>query len=384
MKKLLIGLILTLTTLGYNETVCAVTLNVVAGSNTYWGYNSQLNESYYSSLSGLSGDAFRAELNDVITEDFTWYTYDTKNRYTILPKADEVYGQPGKVYCVYSGQIFNDDDCTSNGTVGYLWNTEHVWAKSHGFPSDKQTPYSDYHHLRVACKNTNSRRNNRFIGSVEGQVYKTDEWGNKYSTDTWEPLDHVKGDVARMLLYMDVRYDGEDEENEIDLVLLDDYEFPDKAEDPYMGHLSTLLEWHAQDPVDDQERYRNDVIYSYQKNRNPFVDHPEYADMVWGDGIDKDYQQVENFDSYIDSIDSNINADSLSSIAIGFVLYNKLSTEQQALSSMYSKLDEYYKIYITLSSYTEEELYVIFEFYKDYKFLDDILNGNIYDLESYI
>lgn len=350
--------------------------------NLYWGYVSQLDSSYYSSLNGLSGDSFRAELNDVITEDFVWYTYDTSNRYTILPEADEVYGQEGSVYCIYSGQIFDAKDSTSSGPNGYLWNTEHVWAKSHGFPEKSMLPYSDYHHLRVACKNTNSRRNNRFIGSVEGEDYSIDEWGNKYTSDTWEPRDSVKGDVARMLLYMDVRYDGE-EENDIDLVLLDDYDFPDKASDPYMSNLTDLLEWNEQDPVDDREKRRNDVIYSYQQNRNPFVDHPEYADMIWGDGIDYELAQVENFDLYISDIDSDITTSSLQQIAIGFALYNKLSVEQQAISTMYIKLEEYYEMYILLTNYTQIELDLIFDFYKDYKFLDDILNGNFYELEIY-
>ncbi len=383
MKKLFISLILSLSAVScFNTSVTAVTYSVVNQSNVNWGYTSQLDESYYSSLNGLTGDSFRAELNDVITEGFDWHSYNTSNRYTILPEADAVYGQPGKVYCVYSGQIFNDVD-SSNTTGTYLWNTEHVWAKSHGFPSTTQVPYSDYHHLRVACKNTNSRRNNRFIGSVEGESHSTDEWGNKYTSTTWEPLDHVKGDVARMLLYMDVRYDGE-ADNDVDLVLLDDYDFPDTAGEPYMGHLSTLLEWHKEDPVDDQERYRNDVIYSYQNNRNPFVDHPEYADEIWGDGMVNENQQSENFDNYVNSINEIITVDSLNEIAIGFVLYDKLSFSQQSQSTMYYKLEEYYIIYLSLSGYTKEELDVIFEFYKDYKFLDDILNGDIYDLESYL
>ncbi len=351
--------------------------------NLYYGYQSQLDESYYSSLNGLKGDSFRSELNDIITEDFEWYTYDTQYRYSILPQADAVYGQDGKVYCIYSGQVFNDVDSTNTNGGTYLWNTEHVWAKSHGFPDKNMLPYSDYHHLRVACKNTNSRRNNRFIGSVEGEDYSTDEWGNKYTSDTWEPRDSVKGDVARMLLYMDVRYDGE-EDTEIDLVLLNDYDFPDKAGDPYMSNLDDLLLWNKEDPVDDRERSRNDVIYSYQKNRNPFIDHPEYADMIWGDGIDYELQQVDNFDDYINLIDSNITVDSLQEIAIGYVLYNRLSENQKSLATTYPKLEDYYKLYKALCGYSDEELNIIFDFYKDYQILNDILNGNFYELKSFL
>ncbi len=382
MKKLIIILSL-IVIVTFPSYVTATNYGFVEDENLYFNYQSQLDESYYSSLTGLTGEAFRAELNDVITDGFIWHTYDTSNRYTILPEADAVYGQEGMVYCIYSGQIFRDIDCSTSNGGSYLWNTEHVWAKSHGFPSDKQLPYSDYHHLRVAEKNTNSRRNNRFIGSVEGLDYKVDDYGNKYTTDTWEPRDAVKGDVARMLLYMDVRYDGE-ESTEIDLVLLDDYEFPDSAGAPYMGHLSTLLEWHEEDPVDDRERYRNDVIYSYQKNRNPFIDNPSYVAMVWGDSVDLELKQVENFDTFVSNINSDITINSLNEIAIGLVLYNNLSVEQKSVSTMYTKLEEYYEEYLLITTYTSDELELILEFYKDYKFLNDILNGNIYDLESYI
>ncbi len=382
MKKTIILLITLISIILITPYTSNASVLMDGDKNLYFGYESQLDESYYSSLNGLSGDSFRAELNDIITENFVWYTYDSKNRYEILPQADAVYGQEGMVYCIYSGQIFKDVDSTNNNGGTYLWNTEHVWAKSHGFADPNMLPYSDYHHLRVACKNTNSRRNNRFIGSVEGLDYKTDEWGNKYTEDTWEPRDSVKGDVARMLLYMDVRYDGE-EDTEIDLVLLDDYDFPDKAGDPYMSNLSDLLLWHEEDEVDDRERSRNDVIYSYQKNRNPFIDKPEYVDMIWGDGVDKELEQVVNFDNFINLIE-DIDVDSQQELAIGFVLYNKLNDSQKELVTTYPLLLSYYETYKALCGYTDRELAIIFAYYEDYKFLDDILNGNIYDLEGFL
>ncbi len=384
MKKLL--LLITTVTVAIvvtNSTASATNYGLTDKNNLYFDYVPDYDESYYSSLKGLSKDAFRAELNDVITEGFVWRTYNTSDRYTILPEADEVYGQPGMVYCVYSGQIFNADDCTANGTNGYLWNTEHVWAKSHGFPSTSQIPYSDYHHLRVACKNTNSRRNNRFIGSVEGLSYSTDEWGNKYTSTIWEPLDHVKGDVARMLLYMDVRYDGE-ASNDVDLILLDDYDFPDTSGDPYMGNLTTLLQWHEEDPVDDQERYRNDVVYSYQKNRNPFVDHPEYVSYVWTDHYDDQFDDTVIFDNYVNDINPDITADSLIEIATAYVLYDTLSDSNKLLVNNYDQFLIYYDEYASVCGYTKDELDIIFGFHGNYKLLEDILNGNVTSLEKYV
>ncbi|MFI3328982.1 MAG: endonuclease [bacterium] len=381
MKKILI-LLTVLLTINFTPVVTAKTFDNVGDENQYFGYVSNYSESYYSSLTGLYGTDFRAELNDVITDNFVWQNYNSSTRYTILPEADAVYGQEGMVYCIYSGQIFYAEDSTTAGPNGYMWNTEHVWAKSHGFPSTSQLPYSDYHHLRVAEKNTNSRRNNRFIGSVDGLDYNTDDFGNKYTTDTWEPRDSVKGDVARMLLYMDVRYDGE-ESTEIDLVLLDDYEFPDSVGAPHMGHLSTLLEWNKEDPVDDRERYRNDVIYSYQFNRNPFIDHPEYADMIWGEVVE-DELLSEYFDEFVESIDSNITSDSQKELAIAYALYNKLTVSQQFLVTTYDILEGYLITYKNITSYSEDELEIIFDFYENLLLLDDILNGNFYYLESYL
>jgi len=85
--------------------------------------------------------------------------------------------------------------------------------------------------------------------------------------------DEVKGDIARILFYMATMY--------FDLSLNDDPASISAYKS--MGILSTLLEWNELDPVDDFEKNRNEVIYSYQKNRNPFIDYPEFANLIWGD-----------------------------------------------------------------------------------------------------
>ncbi|MFE5278758.1 endonuclease I family protein, partial [Bacillus cereus] len=98
------------------------------------------------------------------------------------------------------------------------------------------------------------------------------------TSQSWEPPDRVKGDVARMLFYMAVRYESDDR---VDLELNDSL---NNGSTPYHGKLSVLLQWHEQDPVDDYERNRNDVIYEkWQHNRNPFIDYPEWAEDIWGE-----------------------------------------------------------------------------------------------------
>ena len=95
--------------------------------------------------------------------------------------------------------------------------------------------------------------------------------------DTFEPPDVAKGDVARAMFYMDVRYAG-DTDGEPDLQLVDEV----NTSGTQLGKLSTLIHWHFQDPPDDFERQRNNLIYTnWQGNRNPFVDHPEWVLKVW-------------------------------------------------------------------------------------------------------
>jgi hypothetical protein len=100
--------------------------------------------------------------------------------------------------------------------------------------------------------------------------------GCYFTGSSWEPRDEVKGDIARILFYMDTRYEGEN--GELDLEVVDELNtFPM----PEHGKLSTLLEWNLMDPPDAFERNRNDVIFSFQQNRNPFIDNPYYAELIW-------------------------------------------------------------------------------------------------------
>ena len=93
---------------------------------------------------------------------------------------------------------------------------------------------------------------------------------NTTTADSYAPRDEVKGDVARILFYMTVRYSNLNLVNSTSPAVYQ------------MAMLNRLLQWHLEDPVDSFEMYRNDVIYSYQNNRNPFIDHPEFVEKLWG------------------------------------------------------------------------------------------------------
>ncbi|MCZ6654104.1 MAG: endonuclease, partial [Planctomycetota bacterium] len=120
------------------------------------------------------------------------------------------------------------------------------------------------------------------------------------------------GDVARALLYMDVRYEGgihgETGHDEPDLILTDDNDLivsdtQNNHPVAHMGMLSVLLQWHEQDPVDDVERYRNDVVFSFQDNRNPFIDHPEWVACLFLDECDAACPQDLDGDGQVEAFD---------------------------------------------------------------------------------
>ena len=124
------------------------------------------------------------------------------------------------------------------------------------------------------------RRQNDRIYNLGKTPRKTRKDANDWS---FEPRDEVKGDVARMMFYMAVRYEGLDSYPDLELT---ESMLPQGNKEPIHGVLSTLLEWHRNDPVDTWEKNRNNIIYdSYQNNRNPFIDFPIIAEHIWGTKI---------------------------------------------------------------------------------------------------
>lgn len=239
-------------------------------SNPYWnlGY-------YYALATGVDKSELKTRLHDIIDDHIT-FNYDFAK--TALKETDKDPNNPSNVILFYTGRSQSSD---SFGSGVDQWNREHVWAKSHGGFGETAPAGSDLHHLRPTDASVNSARGSLDFDEGGSIVRDTYGAGSSYcyrDSDSFEPRDEVKGDVARILFYMAVRYEG-DKTGEPDLELND---LVNNGTSPYMGRLSILLKWHLQDPVDDFERNRNEVIYSYQKNRNPFIDHPEYALMIFG------------------------------------------------------------------------------------------------------
>ena len=229
---------------------------------------------YYESVEGLTGEELKLALNELIDEH-TVYSYDEV--WDILKESDQDPSEADNVLLLYTGLSYPKEcqDAGAYSTCEDVWNREHVWSKSRGDFGIVDGPGTDLHHLRAADKVMNSTRNNRLFDICDIEV----GYGND-KCDYWafEPRDEVKGDVARMLFYMVVRYEGYDEY--LDLELNEELLDKDSIE-PFHGKLSLLLEWNLLDPVDDFERQRNEVIFGYQRNRNPFIDYPEFANMIF-------------------------------------------------------------------------------------------------------
>ncbi len=230
------------------------------------------NDSYYSSTQNKSGSQLKSALHNII-KGHTELGYG--DLWDALSYTDEDPDNTNNVLLLYTGWSYAK---TNHGGDVDQWNREHVWAKSHGDFGTTPPAGTDLHHIRPTDVSVNSKRGNLDFDNG-GSLY-VDGDGNTgcyYDSDSWEPRDAVKGDVARMMYYMVVRYEGE-EGYDLELV---DFTPSTSSYEPLFGKQSTLYQWHQNDGVDDLERRRNDRIYdTYQHNRNPFIDHPEFADRL--------------------------------------------------------------------------------------------------------
>ena len=154
--------------------------------------------------------------------------------------------------------------------------------------------YGDSHNLKPSASTVNQSKSN--LDFDNGGEQHSVATGCYYTDSTWEARDEVKGDIARIIFYMSTRYEGEN--GELDLEVVDRVNtFPL----PEHGKLSTLLEWNLQDPPDEFERNRNDVLFSFQRNRNPFIDDPNFAELIWGDATPSEIA-IDNFQISPDTI----------------------------------------------------------------------------------
>ncbi len=243
----------------------------------------QVPAGYYDAASGLKGDALKTALYNIIKGQKTYpYTSNSSTDvWDILKETDRDTANAANVILLYSGRSVN---AAQEYNSGKGWSREHVWAKSRGDFGTEPPAGTDVNNLRPVDVSVNSTRSNRWFDTCSVSVVDHGFVTGSYKSNTrwvWQPRKEVVGDVARMIFYMATRYEGENGEPDLQII---DYLPEDKrSKKPLFAMLHTLLKWNAEDPVDNFERHRNDVVYSYQHNRNPFIDHPEYVQLIWGD-----------------------------------------------------------------------------------------------------
>ncbi|XAS68533.1 endonuclease [Micrococcaceae bacterium Sec5.7] len=224
---------------------------------------------YYGPAAGKTGTALKSSLHQIISVQQK-LSYDQV--WDALKDTDQDPANSTNVILLYTGR--SQPKSTNGGGVDD-WNREHVWAKSHGGFGTATGPGTDVHHLRPTDVTVNSDRGNKDFDM--GGTQSVEAPGNYTDADSWEPRNVVKGDVARMIMYMAVRYEGGDGFADLEM-----NNSVSNGTAPYMGKMSVLLEWNRIDPPDAFEQRRNQRIFEqWQGNRNPFVDHPEYANSIW-------------------------------------------------------------------------------------------------------
>ena len=247
---------------------------------------------YYSTASGLTGYALKTKLGEIISSGYVTKSYD--NLYNGYPSTDtdSFYEKDGSVLDIYSENPSGADPynyqhgvkkCGNYAVEGDCYNREHSIPQS---LFDEASPMvSDIQHILPTDGKVNGMRSNYPYGKVNSPTW-TSKNGSKvgsnsspgYAGTVFEPIDEFKGDVARVLLYFVTRYQTRLSSFSSGNILntsnvnkgLTDWE------------LNLMLLWHQQDPVSQREITRNNAAYTYQNNRNPFIDHPEWVTQIWG------------------------------------------------------------------------------------------------------
>ncbi|MBU3004380.1 ExeM/NucH family extracellular endonuclease [Paraglaciecola arctica] len=227
---------------------------------------------------GSSAEIIKNAINSIISSDHRDLSYSEV--WTALTHTDEDPANSDNVILWYKGTSIakNLNGSGSQSSDQDNWNREHSWPQSHGFADMQESAeaYTDIHHLRPTDISVNASRGNLDFDNSDNEL--TESSNNKIDSDSFEPRDEVKGDVARMMFYMDTRYEGSGSDATPDLQLVDSLTSTGTTE---LGRLCRLIEWHNADPVNAAEQLRNNTIYEYQGNRNPFIDHPEWVDILY-------------------------------------------------------------------------------------------------------
>ncbi len=258
---------------------------------TYGLVSSTQPAGYYDSIDGLSGTALEQALQDIVADPNVVRAQTYADIIDILQEADQNPENSNQVWLVYTEQGRAKLDFQNNASNVGKWNREHTFPRSlAGYNSieaddtrDGKDIFwatkadslrhgnSDAHALRAADGPENSLRGNQHYGQYNGPS---------------GTLGSFKGDVARSVLFLQIRYNG--------LSVVNGY----PSVTGQMGDLATLLDWHRNDPPDDFEMNRNNVVYEWQFNRNPFIDQPDLVEYIWGTNVGDTWNQNLSTDTF--------------------------------------------------------------------------------------
>ena len=264
--------------ISHNKTATEVDATQHTSNYALYSYSG----TYYDSINFDASTGLNGQLRQALTT-------------LIYPKSWDTYSGSGETHLSTQLQSADEDPTNSNNMV-YLytrdsvkknaassWNREHVWPQSlsNGCWGESKGG-TDVLHIRPTYNSTNSSRSNDKYCDVNKdtpRVYNGMTFG--YGSGTkFEPLDSVKGDVARIIMYVYMHYStragGNTKSYYGDLIIY--YVMGTNEKDSW----KLLRKWNAEDPVSEDEITRNNYAYSVQNNRNPFIDHPTYADRIWG------------------------------------------------------------------------------------------------------
>lgn len=259
---------------------------------------------YYERAFGKEGEALKKSLHEIIDGhkvfkytnqgNHSWFDGEKVDVWEALVYTDSACptGEPkcGLVQLLYLDEARHVDKANRGTSNDDEWEREHVWPKSRGFKNKSQDGYTDLHHIRPADRNINGKHSNYGYNEGGKEILDTLADGSQVASGAFldkenahfEPTDRAKGQVARMLFYMAVRYelgdDGGDEQMP-DLYLKN---MNARKKEPWIGNLCVLLLWNAKFGPTDFERRRNDRVHELQGNRNPFIDEPGWANLIWG------------------------------------------------------------------------------------------------------
>jgi hypothetical protein len=243
---------------------------------TYGLVSSTAPVGYYDSLEGKSGAVLKQAIQDIIANPAVVHAHNYGDIETIIKKADQNPLNSNQVWLMYTEIPRSKLDIQETGINTGKWNREHIYPQSRGGFADGTVSipdginvwattdandilagHADAHHIRAEDGPENSSRGNKDYGEYMGPTGNEGSW---------------RGDVARAVFYMAVRY------NALSVVNGN----PANTTVGQLGDLSLLLQWNQTDPKDDFEMNRNNYIYTWQVNRNPFIDYPNLADYIWG------------------------------------------------------------------------------------------------------